>query len=88
MNLGSKAGCYIDADWSRVSILKADEQKKQQTRQAITNRCKVDFWNGIITLNMWRIELGVEPVKSDSIYDKTILQMDSDELEKIRNILK
>ena len=88
LNLGSKAGCYIDADWSRVSILKADEQKKQQTRQAITNRCKVDFWNGIITLNMWRIELGVEAVKTDSIYDKTILQMDSAELEKIRNILK
>jgi len=85
--LGLKeSGYYLDADWSNVSVLQEGKHKEQQKKKIISERCKVDFMSGIITLNDWRAELDMEAMEKP-LYKKTIIEMNDSELTQIKNIL-
>ena len=58
--------------------------KKEIAKRSITERCRIEFNNGIITLNDWRAALGKESI-DNSLFDKTIFEMTDQEIEQIRN---
>lgn len=79
------SGYYIDVNFDHVEVLAEARNKKETSKRVITERCKVEFYNGIITLNEWRAALGKEAVEHNPIYDKTILEMSDTEIESLKN---
>ena len=80
------SGYYIDADWSNVNVLQIGDQKEQEKKKVISERCSNDFRSGIITLNDWRTELGMEAIEKP-LYRKTTIEMSENELNELKNIL-
>ena len=80
------SGYYIDADWSDVDVLQVGDQKEQEKKKVISERCGNDFRSGIITLNDWRAELGMEAIEKP-LYRKTTIEMSENELNELKNIL-
>ncbi|MDR1112787.1 MAG: phage portal protein [Bacteroidales bacterium] len=64
-----KEGYYIDADFSKVSVLSSRNKQIEEQRRLISLRCKEEYENGIITLNQWRTALGYERI-NNSKYDE------------------
>ena len=83
---GNQKGFYIDADWSGVDVLQEGDQKEQQKKKTISERCNNDFRSGIITLNDWRAELGMEAIEKP-LYKKTTIEMNETELNELKNTL-
>ena len=79
------SGLYLDADWSDIDVLKEGETEQQRKKQIISERCGKDFRSGIITLNDWRVELGMEAIEKP-LYKKTTIEMSETELNEIKNI--
>jgi len=77
-------GYYIDADFSDVDCLQSGKKEEQEVHKAISDRCKVEFESGIITLNDWRAQQGYERVELPE-YDKLVSEMTPDEIAKIKN---
>jgi len=80
------SGYYIDSDWSEVNVLQQGKIEEQNKKKIISERCGNDFKSGIITLNDWRAELGLEAIEIP-LYNKTIIEMKETELNKLKNIL-
>lgn len=79
-------GLYLSADFSQVDILVANRKEREEKNRIISEKCKMEFNMGIITLNDWRTQLDMDKIE-DSLYDKTLLQMDDAEVERLRTIL-
>jgi hypothetical protein len=77
-------GYYLDVNFDHVEVLAEARNKKEIAKRSITERCKIEFNNGIITLNDWRAALGKESI-DNSLFDKTIFEMTDQEIEQIRN---
>ena len=80
------SGLYIDVDFSHIEVLQKREKEKSSSKKLISEKCKAEFYNGVITLNDWRSQIGESRI-DNSLYDKLILFMTDQELDKIRNIL-
>lgn len=65
---------YFDAIWDDVAVLQQAKYERETSNKVITERCKVEFESGLITLNDWRIKLGMEAIEN-TLYDKTLLEM-------------
>ena len=76
-------GLYLDADFSDVDCLQTGKKEEQQVLRSITNRCKIEFESGLITLNDWRAQQGYERVE-DPLYDKLVSEMTPDEIERVK----
>lgn len=78
-----KDGLYLDADFSGVDCLQTGKKEEQEVHRSITDRCKIEFESGIITLNDWRAQQGYERVE-DKLYDKLVTDMTPEEIERIK----
>lgn len=78
-----KDGLYLDADFSDVDCLQTGKKEEQEVHRSITDRCKIEFESGIITLNDWRAQQGYERVE-DKLYDKLVTDMTPEEIERIK----
>ena len=79
-------GLYLSADFSQVDTLVWNRKEMEDKNRIISDKCKLEFNMGIITLNDWRTQLYMDSIP-DSLYDKTILQMNDAEIAKVRSIL-
>ena len=77
-------GLYLDADFSDVDCLQTGKKEEQEVLRSITDRCKIEFESGLITLNDWRAQQGYERVE-DALYDKLVSEMTPDEIERVKN---
>jgi phage portal protein BeeE len=77
-------GLYLDADFSDVDCLQTGKKEEQEVLRSITDRCKIEFESGLITLNDWRAQQGYERVE-DPLYDKLVSEMTPDEIERVKN---
>lgn len=76
-------GLYLDADFSDVDCLQTGKKEEQEVLRSITDRCKIEFESGLITLNDWRAQQGYERVE-DPLYDKLVSEMTPDEIERVK----
>ena len=76
-------GLYIDADFSSVDCLQTGKKEEQDVHRSITDRCKIEFESGLITLNDWRSQQGYERVE-DALYDKLVTEMTPDDIERVK----
>lgn len=71
-------GFYFDALWDEVAILQQAKYERETSDKVITERCKIEFDSGLITLNDWRAKLNMEAI-DNPMYDKTLLEMSESE---------
>lgn len=83
----TKSGLYIDVDFDHVELLQSGQKNRAQTKKIISDKCKQDFSSGVITLNDWRAQIDESRV-ADPLYNKLILQMSDEELDRIQIVLK
>ena len=76
-------GLYIDADFSSVDCLQTGKKEEQEVHRSITDRCKIEFESGLITLNDWRSQQGYERVE-DALYDKLVTEMTPYDIERVK----
>jgi hypothetical protein len=67
-----------------VDCLQTGKKEEQDVLRSITDRCKIEFESGLITLNDWRAQQGYERVE-DPLYDKLVSEMTPDEIERVKN---
>lgn len=79
-------GLYLSADFSQVDILVANRKEREEKNRIISEKCKMEFNMGIITLNDWRTQLDMDRIE-DSLYDKTLPQMSDADVARLRTIL-
>lgn len=80
-------GLYLSADFSQVDILVANRKEREEKNRIISEKCKMEFNMGIITLNDWRTQLDLDRVE-ENIYNKTLLQMSDADVAKVKNLLQ
>ncbi len=76
-------GYYIDVCYDHVEVLADALIKKETAKRSITERCKVEFNAGIISINDWRAALGKERIEN-TIFNKTLLEMTDTEVQFIK----
>ena len=81
------AGYYIDAKWDDVAVLQESKLQKEKSNQIISEKCKSQFFSGMISYNEWRVAIGCERIEN-KLYDKTIIEMTDDEYNLIISRLK
>lgn len=81
------SGMYIDVDYSDVDCLKAGRKKEEESKRITSDRAKIEFESGIITLNDWRARIGESKV-NNPLYDKLYLEMSDAEVDKINKLIK
>lgn len=79
-------GLYLYADFSDVEVLVSNKREQEDKDKIISDKCKMEFNMGIITLNDWRTQLGMDKIE-DILYNKTLLEMNENEVVKIKSIL-
>ena len=79
-------GLYLSADFSQVDILVTNRKEREEKNRIISEKCKMEFNMGIITLNDWRTQLDMDRIE-DSLYDKTLPQMSDADVARLRTIL-
>lgn len=79
-------GLYLSADFSQVDILVANRKEREEKNRIISEKCKMEFNMGIITLNDWRTQLDMDRIE-DNLYDKTLPQMSDADVARLRTIL-
>jgi len=82
-----EGGLYLDVDFSHINLLQENLKEKADVDWKNNQTFKLQFLNGIITLNDWRIGCKLEKV-SNTMYDKLVFDMDDMELAKMESILK
>lgn len=61
-----KVGLRIEKDYSHLAVLQEDDLKKAQARLQRNNALQIEFFNNMITLNMWLAKNGEEPMEGDT----------------------
>ena len=81
------AGLYLQGDFSNVEVLVANKKEQAEKNRIISERCRLEFNNGIITLNDWRTQLDLDKIDKE-IYNKTLLEMSESEILQIKTYLR
>lgn len=81
-----ESGLYIDVDYSHVALLQENLKEKSDVDFRNNQTYKLQFINGIITLNEWRVACGMEAVGGNQMYNKLILDMEPDEIAKLAEV--
>lgn len=79
----SQDGLYLDADFSDVDCLQTGKKEEQEVHSSITDRCKIEFESGLITLNDWRSQQGYDRVDAP-LYDKLVTEMTPEDIERVK----
>lgn len=84
----TKAGYYIDVTFDHIDVLQENKKEKSEVEWQNNETCRIRFLYGIITLNDWRVYVGLEKVTGNAIYDKLAYNMDETELLQVESIIK
>lgn len=76
-------GFYVDVDTSGVSVLEENKKDRASVNQTEGLIFEKRFKNGVCTLNDWVVATGGEK-SNDPMYDKRILEMSPEEIEKVK----
>jgi phage portal protein BeeE len=55
----------IKNDYSHIESLQQSEQERSQARKSMNEACKIEWDNGLITLNEWRERLGDDTIAGE-----------------------
>lgn len=55
----------LDKDYSHITVLQDDQKIAADARQSRNNALKIEWRNGMITLNEWRIKNGEDPLADE-----------------------
>lgn len=64
----SEMNITIDKDYSHIPALQEDEVSKMNARKVRDDAMKIEWDNGLITLNQWRVANGEDPVIGGDLY--------------------
>lgn len=83
-----KDGLYIDCDFSDVDCLQVGLKDAEEVKKMVNDRCKMQFDNGLITLNDWRAQIHESQIEEgdDPLFSKLKFQMDEQELARVTKI--
>lgn len=56
---------HLDKDYAHLPVLQKDAASQATARKALDDALKLEFDNGLITINDWLIELGKDPLPPD-----------------------
>lgn len=72
----NQIGLQLDKDYSMVPALQEDDQKRAQARKMRNEALQIEFYNNLITLDMWRIKNDEDPIGGEhgSSYYYQLLQ--------------
>jgi len=80
-------GFYLEPIFDHIAILQENAKEKADVEWRNNETNRVKFSNGIITLNDWRRNSKMEPVKN-GMYDKLLYDMTPEELVTVETIIK
>lgn len=63
-----KQGLLFSIDFSHVEALQMSAREKNEAARSLVEALQVEFENDVITLNMWRVKRGWEPVTGGDKY--------------------
>lgn len=69
-----------------MQCLQSRKKEKSEIENSINATCQAKFKGGVITLNEWRIKIGMEAV-NNPLYEKLIPLMTPEELISIQPII-
>ncbi len=64
----SKYGITLNKDYSHVPVLQDDEVQKATARRTRNEAYRIEWENGLVTRNQWRVANGEDPVPGDDVY--------------------
>lgn len=79
-------GYYIDCDFAGVDCMQSGMKEAEEVKQKVNERCRVQFENGIITLNDWRAQIGESTREDIELFSKLKYEMTDDELAAIERV--
>lgn len=79
----NEAGFYIDVTFDHIQVLQENKKEKAEVEKANTDAWHKQFFSGVITLNDWRLKLGLEKMTGNKIYDLLIYDMDEAQLKLV-----
>ena len=80
------AGQELCVSFDHVQCLQSRKKEKSEIENSINATCQAKFKGGVITLNEWRIKIGMEAV-NNPLYEKLIPLMTPEELVSIQPII-
>lgn len=81
-----KKGLYLDCDFSDVACLQAGLREGEIVKKMVNERCKVEFENGLITINDWRSQIHESALEGE-IYSKVKFDMTDEEIAQVEKIM-
>jgi hypothetical protein len=81
-----ETGFYLDVDFGHIKVLQENLKEKSAVDWRNNETARVQFSNGIVTLNDWRKKFTMPPV-INAIYDKLIYEMTPADLLLVEQIL-
>ena len=82
----TEAGYYMDCEFDDVLCLQEGLKEQEEVKTLRSDRCRILFDNGIITLNDWRSQIGESSV-DDPLFDKLKFQMTDGELDRVNKVI-
>lgn len=82
----TEAGYYMDCEFDDVLCLQEGLKEQEEVKTLRSDRCRILFDSGIITLNDWRSQIGESSV-DDPLFDKLKFQMTDGELDRVNRVI-
>ena len=77
---------YLDCDFSFVDCLQEGMKEAEEVKTKVNLRCKVQFDNGLISINDWRAQIGESKLEGE-LFDKVKFLMTDEELQQINRVI-
>lgn len=88
--LGLEAdGFYLDCCFKDVDCLQDGLKDAEEVKKLLNERCKMQFHNGLITINDWRAQICEEKLVSEvypEVFDKVLFNMTDEEIAFINRV--
>ena len=82
------AGLYIDVSFEHIDVLQENKKEKSEVDSKNNDTWYRQFLGGIITLNDWRVNAGLEKVTGNKIYEKLVYDMEPEDFAKVEMITR
>ena len=82
-------GFYLDCCFKDVDCLQDGLKDAEEVKKLLNERCKMQFQNGLITINDWRAQICEEKLVSEEypeVFDKVIFNMTDEEIAFINRV--
>lgn len=78
-------GFYLDCCFKDVDCLQEGLKDAEEVKKLLNDRCKMQFRNGLITINDWRAQICEEKLEGE-VFDKVMFNMTDEEIEFIKRV--